>query len=154
MGGMASLDMKFAMDAAYGNNAEIAAATMALDKSQNSDIRSFAQMMIDHHTQANADLARMSGGAPLPSGLDPHHRAVADGMAKLSGMDFDMAYVKGQIADHAMALDLHDMMGDDAKNRDLKAYAKKTEPVVKRHFEQIKAIDMRMAGAMTAMNPR
>lgn len=154
MGGMAMLDMKFAMDAAYGNNAEIAAGAMALEKSQNSEIRAFAQMMIDHHTQANAELARMSGGAPLPSGLDPHHRAVADGMAKLSGMDFDMAYVIGQKADHAMALDLHDMISDDAKNKDLKAYGKRTEPVVKRHFEAIKAIDSRMSSSMSAMNPR
>lgn len=153
-GSVTAMDNKFAMDAAYGNNAEIAAGRQALQKSSNPDVQRFAQMMIDHHTQANADLASMAPGMTLPTGLHPHHQAVADGHAKLSGMDFDMAFIKGQIADHTATLDMLDMYDDDGKNKELKGYAKKAEPIVKQHLSMVKAMDMRMATGMPMPNAR
>jgi putative membrane protein len=140
----AMMDSKFAMDAAYSNNAEIAAGQMALRKSQDSEVRQYAQMMIDHHTAANTDLATAAQGMTLPAGLDPMHQALADGMEKLSGADFDMAYIKSQKAGHAMTRDMIDMYEDKGDNRNLKGYAKRTEPVVKQHHAVIMNIDARM----------
>lgn len=152
MGG--AMDQKFAMDAAYSNNAEIASSQMALQKSGNPEIKRYAQMMIDHHTTANADLSRMANGMTLPTGLDPHHQAVADGHSKLSGMDFDMAYIKGQLGDHTMTLDMLETYKDKGGNKELKAYAKKTQPVVKEHLGMVKTIDMQMAAGMPMANVR
>jgi predicted outer membrane protein len=50
---------------------EIQSSQIALRKAQNADVRAFAQMMIDHHTQTSADLmaaARQAGlNPPAPS---------------------------------------------------------------------------------------
>lgn len=146
------MNQKFVMDAMMGNLAEIKMSQAALDKLTNPELKNFAQMMIDHHTMANRDLmeaARMMGMTMnMPESLDPHHQAALDGMMKFSGAQFDMAYLKGQLADHALALDVHEMYVKKGKDRNLKSYAQKTAPVVKNHYEMAKGIDMQMAMAM------
>jgi putative membrane protein len=148
-----AMDHKFLMDAAHGNLAEIRAGEAARNQATSPDIKSFAQMMIADHTRANAELAQIAQkmGMTMPTELDPHHRAVMDGMSKLSGMEFDMAYVKGQLADHAVTVDMLMMYGKEGKNRDLEAYAKRMRPAVERHYEMARQMDMKMHMAMMSM---
>ena len=97
-------DQKFLMDAIMGNNAEIAMGQLALQRATNPDVKSFAQMMVDQHTAANNELMPMaqSAGMMVTSGMiDPMHQSLASAMSQLSGADFDMAYIKSQMADHA-----------------------------------------------------
>jgi putative membrane protein len=146
------MDMKFVMDAYMGNMAEIEMGRMAMQRASDAEVKNFAQMMIDHHTRANTDLmaiaGRMGMSMTFPKELDPHHRAVMDGMMKFSGMQFDMGYIKGQVADHAMAVDMYMMHSKSSKNREVKDYAKRGLPAVESHYNMAKMIDMRMHMAM------
>jgi putative membrane protein len=148
-----SLDHKFLMDAAMGNNAEIQMGQLALQKASSPDVRSFAQMMIDHHTAANAQLARtaQSMNMALPTDVAPNHKAVMAGLQNLSGTDFDMAYVKQQLGDHAMTRDMYEMNRKNSKDKGLKDYAKSTLPTVEAHYERLKTMDMSMAPTAMAM---
>jgi putative membrane protein len=144
------MDMKFVMDAYMGNMAEIEMGRMTMERASDAEVKKFAQMMIDHHTMANNELMPIAQrmGMTLPKELDPHHRAEMDGMMKLSGMQFDMGYVKGQMAGHALMVDMYMMHSKDSKDKGVKDYAKKGLPIVERHYDMTKMMDMRMHMAM------
>lgn len=155
-GNLTAMDAKFLMDAAMGNNAEIMMSQLAVQKAGSPDVKSFAQMMVDHHTRANQELAQMAQqmGMTLPSGVAPNNQILMAGLQNLSGADFDMAYIKQQLGNHAMAVDMYEMADDDAKDRGLKTYAKRNRPIVQQHYEMVRNLDNRMSPAMTTMAPR
>jgi len=141
-------DQKFLMDAMMGNNAEIAMGQLALQRASSPDVKNFAQMMVDQHTAANNELMTMAQGATMtmtPGMIDPMHRALADAMSRLSGADFDMAYIKSQMADHALARDLYERYSKNGDNKDLKNYAKKTRPAIEQHYSTVQSMDTRMS---------
>src|SRR5205085_7028517 len=113
-------DQKFLMDAIMVNNAEIAMGQLALQRASSPDVKNFAQMMVDQHTAANNELMTMAQGSTMtmtPGMIDPMHRALADAMSRLSGADFDMAYIKSQMADHALAQDLYERYSKNGDNK-------------------------------------
>ena len=76
----------------------------------------------------------------MPAAMDADHQKKYDDMSKLTGTDFDKAYVNLMVDDHKGALEL---MQDEAKNgKDpaLVAFASKTAPVVQLHLGAVNKI--------------
>jgi putative membrane protein len=143
-GGIAvnSDDAKFATTAAVGGMAEVALGKLAVSKTSNAQIKDFANMMITDHGQANAELASIASAKniTLPTEPDSAHLKKADELSKLSGKDFDKAYVDAMIDGHKKTLDL---MNNEAKNGSdstLKAFAAKVVPTVQKHLDAINKI--------------
>jgi len=143
-GGIAvnSDDAKFATDAANGGLAEVALGKLALTKTSNSAIKDFANMMVTDHGQANTELMSIASAKniTLPTEPDSAHLKKADELGKLSGKDFDKAYVDAMIDGHKKTLDL---MNNEAKNgtdSTLKAFAAKVAPTVQKHLDAINKI--------------
>jgi putative membrane protein len=63
-----SSDRKFVMEAAHGGMMEVALGRTAVDKATNSDVKQFAQRMVDDHSKANAELQQLASqkGITLP----------------------------------------------------------------------------------------
>ena len=143
-GGIAvnSDDAKFATAAANGGLAEVALGKLAVTKTSNAAIKDFANMMITDHGQANAELASIASAKniTLPTEPDSAHLKKADDLSKLSGKDFDKAYVDAMVDGHKKTLDL---MNNEAKNGSdstLKAFAAKVVPTVQKHLDAINKI--------------
>jgi len=143
-GGIAvnSDDAKFATTAAVGGMAEVALGKLALTKTSNAQIKDFANMMITDHGAANTELMKIASekNITLPTEPDSAHLKKADELGKLSGKDFDKAYVDAMIDGHKKTLDL---MNNEAKNgadTALKAFAAKTAPTVQKHLDAINKI--------------
>src|SRR5262249_55940222 len=100
--GMNKYDIKFMKNAAIGGLFEVKSSNLALKKSKRSDVRQFAQMMIDQHTAANNELKQLaqSKGATLPTKLDKPNQQTYNQLVKLSGAAFDSAYLKAQHQAH------------------------------------------------------
>jgi putative membrane protein len=102
----AGMDCVVRLNAA--NQYEVQAAQVALQRSTNPDVRNFAQMMIDQHTAA---IAQVGGAmqsinmAPPPVQLTPDLTARLNGLGA-AGPNFDAAYLQDQIAAHQDALAL------------------------------------------------
>ena len=76
----------------------------------------------------------------MPTEPDSAHLKKADDLSKLSGKDFDKAYVDAMIDGHKKTLDL---MNNEAKNGSdttLKAFAAKVAPTVQKHLDAINKI--------------
>lgn len=136
-------DREFMNDIAEANLAEIATAKMALEKSDDPQVRRFAQIMIDDHTKAENELKLMadSKGVNLTNDTDLKHKAKQAMLMPLTGDLFDTKYMEhGGVGDHQSAHELLSKVQRNAKDADLKAYAGKTIKVVDEHLRMAKSI--------------
>jgi putative membrane protein len=132
--------------AAEGGMAEVELSKLAQTKSQNADVKKFAQMMITDHTKANTELKALAAkkNVTLPTALSSSHKSTLDKLGTLSGADFDKAYVDAMVSDHNDAVSLFQTEGDGGTDPDLKAFAAKTLPTLKSHQTAIKDIKSKM----------
>lgn len=147
---VAKADQELMNDIVEANLAEIETGKLALSKSQNTQIRAFAQKMIDDHTnamQALQALARTKG-ISLPNETDLQHKAMATGLSALSGDTFDRRYLQHiGVADHQRTLDLLKQTIQSTNDRDLRAHATQMMPVVQQHLALAEKMMSTMAGA-------
>ena len=140
-GAVAKGDLKMMRDMAHSNISEIETGKLAQSKSQNAEVKKFAQQMIDDHTKAQAELQKLaeSKGVNLPTEPDKKHQALAKKMQGMSGEEFDRMYMKeGGVNDHQKTLKLLQKVQKDAKDPDLKALAAKMTPTVEEHLKMAK----------------
>jgi len=139
---VAADDAKFATAAANGGMAEVALGKLAQEKGASESVKSFGAMMVTDHGKANDELMAIAKtkNITLPATVDAEHQKKMDDLSKLTGKDFDKAYVDAMVDGHKKTLSL---MQDEAKNgkdADLKAFAAKTAPVVQSHLDAINKI--------------
>ncbi len=139
-------DKAFVSKAISGNYNEIDASKMALQKSQNDQVKQYAQKMIDDHQKMLDDLHALAGQENVKFKDEP----TADGkkMAKkldgLNGSEFDKAYVNGMVKDHKE--DVRDFTAEinTGKDQPTKDAAQKSLPIIQDHLQMIQGIQKSM----------
>ncbi len=130
-------DKSFVKNAYQDGLAEVKAGQMALGKTTNADVKTFAQQMVTDHTTANTDLKTVADGKKVED-MPSEPSMVAKGKAKLldakSGGDFDKAYVDDMVSDHKKAVAAFEKEASEGKDTDVKAFAAKTLPTLKSHL--------------------
>lgn len=139
-------DTTFAAKAAVGGMAEVALGKIAAAKSSDANIKDFGNMMVTDHSKANNELMAIdkAKNITLPATLDAEHQAKSDSLSKLSGKDFDKAYVAAMIEGHKKTLALMQSEAANGQDADLKAFAAKTARVVQTHLDAIMKIQANM----------
>ena len=105
-GGGAGADVKsdsdLVRDIAIKHLAAIEVSRVALQRSTDPDIKSFAQRMIDDHTSASAALKTVVSGQAMdwPTQLDEKYREIADDLMKKQGAEFDRDFLKAIVDLH------------------------------------------------------
>lgn len=142
-------DEKILKDMAMANMAEIEGGKLAQGKSQSSEVKAFAQQMIDDHT-ANLNEVKalaQARGVTLPTEPDAKHKAMAAKLEKMSGDAFDKAYMKqAGVQDHKAVHAKLMAASKKAKDPEVKALVDKTEPVVAQHLKSAEQMPMAKTG--------
>ena len=135
--GKKNSDSKFMMMAATSDMNEIGLSNQALSKSTNEEVKKLAQMMIDDHTKSSEELKpiAMSKNVMLPAEMDSKHKSAMEKMSSMSGMEFDMAYIKMMVKDHEKAVSMFTKESNSSKDAEAKAFAAKTLPVIQMHLD-------------------
>jgi len=140
----------FIEKAAMGGMTEVKLADLALQKSQNQDVRKFATDMKQDHSQANSELESIasSKNVTVPATLDKKHQAILDSLSAKSGAEFDSAYSKYMVKDHRQAVALF-KQAQSSKDSDISGFAAKTLPTLEEHQKMANGLEskMRMASA-------
>jgi putative membrane protein len=139
-------DVKFAKKLAGGGAAEITFSKLAEQKVKPGKLMDFATMMVTDHTKA-ADTLKMIAqkeNIMLPPGMDPDHQKKYDDMSKMSGNDFNKAYVTLMVADHKDAVSLLQDESQNGKDSTLKKFATKILPTVQMHLDVVTKIQSNM----------
>jgi putative membrane protein len=141
----------FMRDAAHGGMAEVELGKLAATKGQNAEVKSFGKMMDSDHSKANAELKALAAkkNVPLPTDLGPHASTV-EKLKGMSGADFDREYVNAMVEDHEEDVAAFQKQADNATDPEVKAFAAKTLPTLKKHLEMIQAIQSKMNNQPTA----
>lgn len=131
-------DEKAVKDMAQANINEIAAAKIALNKAKSSDVKAFAQKMVDDHGAAltKVQTVAQQKGVTLPTEPDAMHKAMAANLEKQSGDAFDKMYMENAgTKDHQMVLSKLQSDAKMIKDPDVKALADAHTPVVEQHLK-------------------
>jgi putative membrane protein len=141
-------DDKFVRDAAESSLAEIAMGQIGVQKATNADVKSFAQKMIDDHTQANSQLAPIASqkGVTLPTQPSTLHRAAADRISKLSGAEFDRAFMDQMVMDHQKVVTEFQHVSKGGKDADVKSFASTMLPNLQDHLRMAQTLDTQVGG--------
>lgn len=131
-------DSRLMANLAQANMAEIETGKMALEKSQNEQVRKFAQQMVDDHTAALKEVQTLAQakGVALPDGTDMKHKTMAAALKVMTGNSFDSQYMKrAGVGDHEETIELLEKTQKNAADPELKAMAGKMLPTVQAHLK-------------------
>jgi len=136
-GQIQNADQKFVRAAASGGMLEVRLGELAQQKAQSEEVKEFARMMVEDHTQGNKQLMQVAQAAniPVPSEMKPSHRAVYEELSQLEGAEFERAYVYGQVADHQKMILKHRDAAAELQNPQLKQLAAQMLPKLQRHYQ-------------------
>jgi len=138
-------DEKALKDMAQANINEVAAGKLALSKAESSDVKAFAQKMVDDHGSALTKVQAVAEkkGVTLPTEPDAKHKAMADKLEKASGAEFDKMYMENAgTKDHEMVLSKLKSDAKNIKDADVMALADAHTPVVEQHLKSAEQMTM------------
>ncbi|MHB8109937.1 MAG: DUF4142 domain-containing protein [Syntrophorhabdaceae bacterium] len=115
---------------------EIQLAKLALERSTNNDVRTFAEKIIKDHTEANDSLMAIAKnlGIELPRTMDARHSRKYIKLKTIDSDTFDKDYIDAMVEDHHDTVsELQDRKGQ-AMKPDIQAWLARTGPVMEKHL--------------------
>ncbi|NMG17915.1 DUF4142 domain-containing protein [Brasilonema bromeliae SPC951] len=134
-GSLTALDKEFMTKAAQSDQTEIQTSQLALKRSQNKEVKDFAQRMIKEHTDSSQQLKQIAKkkSFTLPKDIGQENKALLTKLTKLNGTNFDQAYMQGQVQAHTKTLANYQNYLSQGQDPDLSAFANKIAPIVADH---------------------
>jgi putative membrane protein len=147
---------QFRAKASASDAFEILSSKIALTHATNADLKMFARMMIDDHTQSTDRLIAIGGiskeslEAKMKPGadgkyagndlIDTDHANELNSLDSKSNDDFNKTYIDDQVKGHEDAVALLTDYARNGDNPKLKAFAHAILPTVKRHLAKARAL--------------
>ena len=139
------------------NQAEIDLSRMAQSKAQEPKVKEYADMMVQDHTQAQEKLRNAAGGSEASAQLTKQHQQTSDKLSKLTGTQFDKAYMDAMVRDHQAAVQMfqREAGGSSANTTRQKPggngtndadIARELLPTLQKHLSQGQQIDRSIGG--------
>jgi len=145
-------DQTFVTTAAQANLAEVEAGRLASDRSTSVEVKSFAEHMINDHSQANrelTDLARRKGFT-IPESANDAQQQELGRLKELNGAEFDKKYAALMVADHVKAVALFEENAKTAKDPDVRDFAGKLAPKLGDHLKMARDLNGKLGGTPAA----
>jgi putative membrane protein len=145
----------FVQKAAQDGMTEVELGKLAQQKSQNEQIRTFADRMVKDHSKANTELMGIASRKQLdaPKSLDSEHQSMVSELSSKSGSAFDTAYAEHMAKAHAKAVALF-TDATKSSDADLASFAKKTLPTLEQHKKMADGLKPKMKTASSATDTK
>ena len=136
-------DRQFLMEAASGGMMEVELGRVADQAGNHTRVKSFGNMMVQDHTNANNELMALASGknVTVPDSMMTKHREHLEMLRKKTGKDFDRSYMQMMVQDHNEDISKFQNAANSAQDPDVKAFANKTLPILRMHLDSAKAIN-------------
>lgn len=134
---LGSSERRFVQKAAMGGLAEVRLGDLAQQKGSHEQIRQFGSRMVADHGKANDQLKSLasSKGLSLPVEVDRQHRRDMERLQKLSGAEFDRAYMKLMVSHHKEDVADFRRQARSGQDAELKDFAATNLPVLEEHLQ-------------------
>lgn len=139
---MGNPDHAFLKKAAEGGLAEVELGQLATQKASSEDVKKFGQRMVDDHSKANEQLKQVAAekNIKVPEKLSAKDQATKARLEKLSGEQFDKAYMRDMVKDHQKDVAEFERESKMAKDPAIKSFAEQTLPTLKDHLKEAERI--------------
>jgi Predicted outer membrane protein len=140
--GMSTADTTFVKKAARGGMAEVELGQLATQKATSEDVKKFGQRMVDDHSKANDQLKQVAAQEHinLPTEPSAKDKATKARLEKLSGEQFDRAYMTDMVKDHRTDVAEFAHASKTAKDPAIKSFAEQTLPTLREHLKEAEKI--------------
>lgn len=137
-----AVDKAFVKKALEGNIAEIEMGKLALQKSNDDQVKQFAQRMVDDHGKMLDELKPVAEqmGVKVPEGPSKGQMKSMDKMKALSGDAFDQAYIKDMVKDHKGDDNDFKMEAQSTQSPQLKQMVMQSDQTIESHLQQIQQL--------------
>lgn len=137
---------EFATKAAISGKFEIESSKLAIERSKNEEVKTFAKQMVEDHTKADQDLKAAAKEAKLspsvlPNDLDEKHAKMVNKLKEAKAENFDNDYLEVQEETHDDTVDLFEDYIEHGEAGPLKDFASKTLPVLKEHEKHAEKLE-------------
>ena len=139
---LSAADQKFVNEAAQGGIAEVQLGQLATEKASSDAVKQFGQRMVNDHSQANDKLKELasSKGVTLPQEPSAKDRATNERLSKLSGEQFDKAYMADMLKDHKMDIAKFQHESRSGQDPQVKEFASSTLRTLQDHLKAAEKI--------------
>lgn len=140
-------DQAFLKEAADGGLAEVDLGQLAMEKASSPEVKEFAQRMVTDHGKANDQLKEIATrkGVTISSEPNAKDKATKDRLAKLSGEEFDKAYMAHMLKDHKKDVAAFKSESTNGQDPDIKQFASETLPTLEEHLKQAESVTPKVA---------
>lgn len=151
-GAGATGDQAFIKEAAEGGLAEVELGKLATQNASSSNVKQFGQRMVDDHTKANDQLKSIAQqeNVQVPTELKGKDKREYDRLSKLTGPQFDRAYMRLMVQDHRKDVNEFRRESTGAKNDQVKQFAESTLPTLQDHLKQAEQTAQTVSSATAA----
>jgi putative membrane protein len=134
--GLAKSDREFLEKAAAGGVFEIEAGKLAEKRALKPEVKAYGAILAKDHAKANEDLKALAAakGVTLPAALPADLQKKLDKLARTRHFDSEYLQDVG-LKDHRKDIALFEKAARNAKDKEVKAFAAKTLPLLKAHRE-------------------
>ena len=128
---------KFLSKAIQDGNAEIQSCELALQKSSDQSVKSFASRMIADHKKINSEIELVAAneGVSLPAGTNIKQKAIYETLKLRSGSGFDKTFMEHNVSDHKADIKDFTEQSNHAQDSRVKTFATNTLPTLKAHLK-------------------
>ena len=146
---LSAADKSFVQKAAIGGMAEVQMGQLAQQKAGSDQVKQFGTRMVEDHSKANDELKQVasSKGISLPADLDSKHKGKMQKLERLSGAQFDRAYMDDMVADHKEDVAEFQKQAKSGSDADVKGFASKTLPTLQEHLTMAESTDKAVKAA-------
>lgn len=134
------------MKTAQADLSDIDIARLAIKKSENPDVRDYANMIQKDHTTALEDLSDLmkDKNVPEPKTASADARQDLSRMSALSGAEFDREFSNVMVADHQKAVEMFRDQIRIVQDPDLKKYIEDRLPQLEMHLEKAQRLQSKL----------
>jgi putative membrane protein len=135
----------FVTAAAISDMYEVTAGKLALERAQSSEVKDFAQKMVDAHTETTTKLKGIIASNNIkvtpPAHVDGRRQGMLDNLRGAKAADFDHRYMSQQVAAHKEADTLMREYAEEGDNAAIKDFARTTDKAVKMHLSMAQKLE-------------
>jgi putative membrane protein len=131
-------DEQFLIKAIECDHSEVERADLAKKRSDNAEVRKFAETLRSAHDECRKDMLKHAGDlkTAIVAGLSKEHKECMEKLGKLEGKSFDREYLQTVLDNHQKMIKLFQGEASDGKIDALRAHAKKLVPTLQDHRKQ------------------
>ncbi|HEX5169096.1 MAG TPA: DUF4142 domain-containing protein [Cyclobacteriaceae bacterium] len=140
-------DAKFAVAAVEGGMMEVQLADIALKNTKSSQVKEFAQTILDDHGKANEELKLLAEKKDiiLPISLNEKNKEKVIELAQKKGNEFDKAYCNFMIDDHKADIEEFKKEAENGNDTEIKTWAAGRIQSLQSHLATAQSLDESVA---------